>query len=488
MFSKRVPTAADIRSQGPLPLPEPQALLPERCAASFRESADVEALLHLGGRRCLRDFDVVDILPPPRRKGLSGDRGAYLERLLMELAVGGELRGGVQQGEQLLRRGSEEGGVGSYKGASKLHKTVICPLASPPTFGEGAFPSPYRGCAFKRPRGGLFYPSRGASGSSAEPSGAGGSSGAASGGLTLGAHASCHYWVPARVRFLTRAEAASVASELTRRTLSRASFSARGMSFADANGWDVGELGGEAGAGGGGDGGGSGSGSGAKSLYAFWYEFAPKGDPTMAGSGSITSVLRFAPLIHLTAVAPLGTHTWPFIPGMRVDARRLGGKWAVATVVSSNRYFLTLRVPRPLNDSNAGDPRAVAGLPDLRPSVRVDGQRAPARVGGAGADTLRVSLAAAAAAAAPPAPEGGDSANAQASFGPGEAGAGFPILLSGAAEEGCEVIPAQLWRHLVGRAGVHTKAAVDDASAKLLPSLLKERCMEKWLVGLQAPR
>ena len=212
-------------------------------------------------------------------------------------------------------------------------------------------------------------------------------------------------------------------------------------------------------------------------------------------ASSPTSILRFAPLSQLTAVAPLGAHTWPFVPGMQVDARRLGGMWSLATVVASDRYFVTLRVPRPVHDSSAGDPRALATLPALSVSVRVDQRAAPARVGGAGAETLRVAAVgggeglaagggvAGGAAAASPAREGSSSSSSSSSNSSGA----FELPLASAGE-GYEVVPAQLWRHLVGRAGVHTKAGVDKAAAQLLPALLKDKGLESWLVGLQAPR
>ena len=529
LFSKRVPTAADIAAQGPLPLPEAQQLLAERCMAAFRESAEVEALLHLGGRRCLRDFDVVDVLPPARRRGFSGDSGsgatssAALERQLQELAMqGGRGRQDIicPLGHEAVMQQAGEGsssGSGSGSGSSLL--------------------SPYRACAFRRPRRGLFYSSSSSSGggsSSSSSRGLGGGSAAAEeaaageaeakedlGGMSLGAHASCHAWSPARVKFLTAEEASQVAGELTRRTVSRASFSGRSMSFADAEAWEEAEASAEAGSSSssssssrsnsssGGAGGGS---SSAKRLYAFWYEFAPRvvsqeGDgtgsstppttTTSRGSGvtaNPTSVLRFAPLCQLTAVAPLGAYTWPFVPSMRVDARRLGGKWSVATVVACDRYFVTLRVPRPPNDTSAGDPKALAVLPGMGASVRVD-RSAPARVGGAGAETLRVVAEVGAAAAgagggAGAAAAGGRGGSEEVSKEDGGSGGsgrgGGHVLPLAGAGEGCEVVPAQLWRHLVGRLGVHTRASVDAASAMLLPSL-KTRGLESWLVGLQAP-
>ena len=533
LFSKRVPTAADIGAQGPLPLPEAQQLLAERCAAAFRESAEVEALLHLGGRRCLRDFDVVDVLPPARRRGFSGDGGAgptgsaHLERQLLDLAL--------TAGGSIASSGSGSSSRrGSSAAAAPPAQVLSCPLAlAQPAEGGATRLSPYRACAFRRPRKGLFFPASdgAAAPSAASPSSRSSSSSSSAleadgsggelGGLSLGAHASCHAWSPARVKFLTPAEASAVAAELTRRTASRASFSGRGMSFADAEGWEEATEGGGGGGSGsssarssGSSGGTGGGGSGAaapsgKRLYAFWYEFAPRGVLGGEGAGggggaasfaaaSPTSLLRFAPLAQLTAVAPLGAHTWPYVAGMKVDARRLGGRWGLATVVASDRYFVTLRVPRPVNDSSAGDPRALAALPALSASVRVDPRSAPARVGGAGAETLRVAAAEPGAGAGAGAGAGGASAEGSEEGGGGSSGSGWAAASGGAggahplplasAGEGFEVVPAQLWRHLVGRAGVHTKAGVDKAAAQLLPALLKDKGLESWLVGLQAPR
>jgi hypothetical protein len=468
LFSKRVPTVADVRllPAGELPRAAAAEALAARSAAAFTRGGEVAALLEFGGRRTLREFDFCDVLPPLRR----GDRSP-------RAGGGGGFAGGGAAATALearLRALAE-----ALPGAA-----LVTPL---PLDAPSGLPSA-AALAFRRPRAAVFRAGGDAAGS--------GAAAPAGGGFALGAHAVAAPWRAARVRTLTGAEAAALFAELTRATRRRASFAGRSATFGDAEAWDAAMDGG----GGGGEGGAGAAGArspaagDAPQPYAFWFE------PAARAGGGVSTLLRVAPLAALRAVAPPGAHTWPWAPGQPVEARRLGGAWGAATVEAADRLLLRLRLAAPL------PPPAAAGaarLPGGGCAVRVDagwgrGARSGGGGGGSGARWRWWGGGAAAPAPAPAAGEGGGEAPAPppppavatllavvgaAEEAPGAAAAGgdeppLPVPLGGGAgggvEPGCEVVPAQLWGIAVRRAGSGgARDAAKGAAAALLLSAAK---------------
>jgi hypothetical protein len=439
LFSKRVPTVADVAllPVGELPRPPVEVSLSERSNAAFSRVGEVAALLDFGGRRALRDFDWLDVLPPLRRGDTAapaggafsarGDAAVELEPRLLALAA-------------------------ALPGAE-----LVCPL---PLDAPGGLPSA-AGVAFRKSRGVVFKPAPGGATAVAE---------APPAGLQLGAHAVATPWRPARVRTLAPAEAAALVAALTQSTRRRASFFGRSATFGDADAWDLSI---DAGGGGGGGSRKPEAAAAAPQPYAFWFELAARsGD-----GGGATTLLRFAPLAALRAVAPPGSRTWPWVPGQAVRVRRLGGPWGDATVEAADRLLLRLRRAGPPAPAPAP---ARANLPSGGCVVRVDtGLRA--RVGGGGAPrwswwsgaaaraaAVEAAEAAAAAAGAPlplhhgatllavvgASEEEGGGAEATPLGGDEEP---LPVPLGsgadGVVEPGCEVVPAQLWGVAVRRAG-----------------------------------
>jgi len=490
LFSKRVPVVADVRllPAGELPAPAAVEQLAARSATAFGPPGEVAGLLAAGGRRCLRDYDVVDALPP-RRRG-EGARApvaaAALEPRLLALAA-------------------------ALPGAE-----LVCPLPLDSPTGL-TFAS---GLAFRQPRASVFHPSGGNSGGGGGSGGVGGAS-----GLALGAHAVAAPWRAVRVRTLTGAEAEALVAELTRKTRRRASFVGRSATFGDAAGWEE-DLDAES-EGGGGGGGSEGEGGGRKPAgggaapqpFAFWFELAPRAGA--GGScGGVTTLLRVAPVAALRAVAPPGAHTWPYAPGMDVEVRRLGGPWAAATVEAADRLLLRVRLASPLAPPPGGG-AAAPKLPAAGLAVRVDAGGGAWRSGGGGGaisrwgawwggGTARAAAAAEAAVAAerareeaaaapPPAPLPAGATLLAVVGVPPERGEGGPLPCEGeelplpvplgggadgAVEEGCEVVPAQLWGFAVRRAG---DTAAKGAAAALLAAARRAAGAQKQLVGLAVP-
>jgi hypothetical protein len=96
-----------------------------------------------------------------------------------------------------------------------------------------------------------------------------------------------------------------------------------------------------------------------KAGTVYWFE------PGLDADGRFYPVLHHAALDSVEAVAPAGTYTIPFVPGQRLEARRLGGLWAVGDVLAADRHALRLHVKRPPReqDRSATKPSAVAVFP-----------------------------------------------------------------------------------------------------------------------------
>ena len=75
---------------------------------------------------------------------------------------------------------------------------------------------------------------------------------------------------------------------------------------------------------------------------AFWFEPGVR-----TGEVGVTPMLCAARVDSLVAVAPAGTYTIPFVPGQRIECRRLGGRWAAGEVVRADRWAVHVRVQRP---------------------------------------------------------------------------------------------------------------------------------------------
>ena len=121
----------------------------------------------------------------------------------------------------------------------------------------------------------------------------------------------------------------------------------------------------------------SGGGGGAFTCFAFWYE--PAYTTAVCGSGGgqalhIVPRLCCSPISALSAVAPPGLHSIPYVPGQRVEVRRMGGLWTVGTVVAADREAVAVRVKRvlpPALDRNAVKVRAVPVFDKRASKLRV---------------------------------------------------------------------------------------------------------------------
>ena len=169
--------------------------------------------------------------------------------------------------------------------------------------------------------------------------------------------------------------------------------------------------------------------------FAFWYE------PYFSGD-CFSRILRVAPLSELDAVAPLGCYTWPLVPDMRIDYRPLGGAWAPAIVLSADRFFLRLRpleeIPSLLLDANSARSafldRTVNSL-----RVHMDSDSADVTKSHSTGEVLRAVCK----------PHECDQNTPQRSV--------VAVDLDSVnAEKGCITVPAQLWRHVIARAGTRS--------------------------------
>ena len=95
--------------------------------------------------------------------------------------------------------------------------------------------------------------------------------------------------------------------------------------------------------------------------FVYWFEpcLVPDDAAAAAEGGRIMQALRRERLADLAGVAPAGTYSLAFVPGMAVETRRVGGKWAATAVVAASRRELVVRGvrPPPDADSNADKPR-----------------------------------------------------------------------------------------------------------------------------------
>jgi hypothetical protein len=221
-FGKWVPTLADIASCGPEDGPPGLRSIGVRCRAFLRDSAATTAALHAGGRAVLDEYELVDVLPPARRRG---EVWALAAAML-----------------------AQEGQAGAE--------------AARPVAGAGTGPDGRRGRASLAAEmvPGSPVPRRRSSVSGS------GSLGAAVGATSSGPGAR----VPAQTWYLARIHRDAATG----------------------------------------------------ALQAWYFE------PSLSAEGLLVPRVRVEPVGRLRGVAPPGSHTLPYVPGMPVDARRMGGVWA----------------------------------------------------------------------------------------------------------------------------------------------------------------
>jgi hypothetical protein len=104
--------------------------------------------------------------------------------------------------------------------------------------------------------------------------------------------------------------------------------------------------------------------------YAYWYEpcLLPSSQLSAAdrehGVQRLGMCLRRRPIEMLAGVAPPGTYTAPFVPGMRIETRAFGGVWCPSDVVYADRARVMVHVIRPKGDPgwSAAKPKELAAF------------------------------------------------------------------------------------------------------------------------------
>jgi hypothetical protein len=311
-FGKWVPTSADVQPvTAATPAPGLRDL-GKRARAAFRDTPETMARFNLDGRRMLRDYDLVDVLPRAhrRRKG------------------GGAAGAGT---------GAGGGGHASLTEAlARVHGDSLGHVGPPPS---SQFP-------------GALAPRRGA----ADGSGGGNDDDDNDGPLSPTALWRGRFgfsqatWYMARVRIHMSGDAPGLGGGGDGDGAD-ADAGGSGSGTRDDDGAADGEDG---------EAGGAKGGKGAKKpsavAYAYWFE------PAVGDNLAVFPVLRIAPVSDVLVIAPAGTYSCPFVPGQRLDSRRMSGKWAPAEVVAADRHRLLLRAARPDRalDLNASAPHKLA--------------------------------------------------------------------------------------------------------------------------------
>jgi hypothetical protein len=538
-YARWVPSTVDIVPQARPPADAPPLALLDcarRGRALFGESAATTARFLVGGRAALQDFDLVDVLPRARRRAARGRRTAEeaLTDALARWAAAGGAGGARRRCSSTGAAGA--GDVGTRAGRLAAARAAGGATSAPPGHradagadgdGDGGPPAPAMRVHVRRPSmitwtaGGVPGAGQPADGGSAPPpppppppppaalrrgssfsrrgeasaSAASASASSAAAPAPMSAalrfarevRAACAHpsllWYLGRVRW----EAVDAATGQPLAGGPAASVAAGGAAT-DASAAVSSEWGG---------------GLGARELvesaadalmtggrrrgmraFAYWFEpalarGAGAGAATGAGAGApapLTQVLCRAAVDELAGVAPAGTYALPFVPGMRLECRRLGGAWALADVVYADRFYLQVRVARPLprdRDRAAAKPRE-APVFGRRPPLRVcwkldNGDMPPVQTtplpsprAGAGGDDAAAAdsglsplegrmLAAAEAAA-----------DAAAGVAPARgASASYPRI----GDTGIETLPHTQWQFSVARCGHFCTAAAAAAAA-----------------------
>lgn len=95
--------------------------------------------------------------------------------------------------------------------------------------------------------------------------------------------------------------------------------------------------------------------------YVYWFEpMISINDLT--NERTIYPILRVVPLDDILVIAPAGTYTCPYTPGQYIDSRRMGGKWAHSEILYVDRKIIRVRTVRPgskYDDLNAKNTKAV---------------------------------------------------------------------------------------------------------------------------------
>ena len=305
-----------------------------RARAAFAESAAVTARLYAGGRHCLQDYDLVDVLPlaqpwVPGNGGGGGGRGRAARKSMsmsvgdasasrrgsMLPTAGGGLGGDAsasRRGSMLPAAGGAAGPLAPPAGKSLVVRDSPCAVLEHPLAALGASCPALAARVHAGAGRGVFAPSAAFLTPSSE------TLDGVPGGYRMLDRRTVRAWFPGRVMRTRVPPAAGVPSDSGAATTSAGGAKAAAVSEA----------------------------------VVYWFQ--PARIPDGSGGERFALALHCQPVASVAGLAPAGTFTVPYVPGQTLEARSLSSPWSVAEVVYADRYCLRLRLPRSLSAGGKG--------------------------------------------------------------------------------------------------------------------------------------